>query len=127
MDQQSALRDLDGCITAIHSVGRDIHDRVISEQRIKESEARYRLLVDHGTDTVFQLDCDLVHPYVSPACRDIFCREPGELIGVQPMAITHPEDADRARSAFRELLDSRLERHSLLCRFLLRDGSWIWV
>ncbi|MGZ9724067.1 sensor domain-containing diguanylate cyclase [Rhizobium miluonense] len=122
-----ALRDLDGQVTAIHSVGRDIHDRVVGEQRLKESEARYRLLANHGTDMVFQLDVDLVHRYVSPACYDILGREAEELIGTHLIAITHPEDTERAGSAFQSLVDGDLERHLLLCRLRHRDGRWIWV
>ncbi|WP_349962888.1 diguanylate cyclase [Rhizobium sp. ZPR3] len=122
-----ALRDLDGYVTAIHSVGKDIHDRIVGEQRLKESEARYRLLADHGTDMVFQLDRDLIYRYVSPACREIFGREPEDLIGAQPMAFLHSEEVDHLELAFRQLLEGRAERNLLSCRFRHREGYWIWV
>ncbi|MFB2608221.1 PAS domain-containing protein, partial [Rhizobium phaseoli] len=47
-----ALFDAQGQVTTIHSVGRDISDRVAAERRLQESEARYRLLADHSTDMV---------------------------------------------------------------------------
>ena len=50
---------------------RDIEQRVAAEQRLKASEARYRLLADNSTDMVFQLDHGLIRRYVSPACREI--------------------------------------------------------
>lgn len=122
-----ALRDLESRVTAIHSVGKDIHDRIIGEQKLKESEARYRLLADHGTDMVFQLDRDLVLRYVSPAAQEILGHEPDDLIGTQPMALIHPDGVDLLELTFQQLLDGRLERNSLGCRFRHRDGSWIWV
>jgi PAS domain S-box-containing protein len=97
-----ALTDAQGRVTAIHSVGRDIDERVMAQQRLKESEARYRLLADHGTDMVFQLDHDLVRRYVSPACREILGYEPEELIGVKPVSMVHPEDAGFSIASWRQ-------------------------
>jgi diguanylate cyclase (GGDEF)-like protein/PAS domain S-box-containing protein len=122
-----ALTDAQGRVTAIHSVGRDIDERVIAQQRLKESEARYRLLADHGTDMVFQLDRDLVRRYVSPACREILGYEPEELIGVKPVSMVHPEDTARLTLAFQSLLSGSAGRHTIINRFRHRDGHWIWV
>jgi diguanylate cyclase (GGDEF)-like protein/PAS domain S-box-containing protein len=122
-----ALTDADGRVTAIHSVGRDIDERVTAERRLKESEARYRLLADHSSDMVFQLDLDLVRRYVSPACREILGYEPEELIGVKPVSMVHPEDAARVKLAFQSLLDGNADRHSIINRIRHRDGRWTWV
>jgi PAS domain-containing protein len=51
---------------------RGIEHRVMAEQRLRDSEARYRLLADNSTDMVFQLDQDLVRRYVSPSCRELW-------------------------------------------------------
>ncbi|MBV8662720.1 MAG: PAS domain S-box protein, partial [Hyphomicrobiales bacterium] len=64
-----ALRDEFGEVTGIHSVGRDIEQMVEAERRLKDSEARYRLLTEHSTDMVLELDANLRRRYVSPACR----------------------------------------------------------
>ena len=122
-----ALTDADGRVTAIHSVGRDIDERVTAERRLKESEARYRLLADHSSDMVFPLDLDLVPRYVSPACREILGYEPEELIGVKPVSMVHPEDAARVALAFQSLLDGNADRHSIINRIRHRDGRWTWV
>nr|WP_255739861.1 PAS domain S-box protein [Neorhizobium galegae] len=108
-------------------VVRDIEQRLAAEQRLKESEARYRLLADHGTDMVFQLDLDLVRRYVSPACREILGYAPEELIGIKPLSMVHPEDAVGVTLAFQSLLSGHVDRHSVINRFRHRDGHWIWV
>jgi diguanylate cyclase (GGDEF)-like protein/PAS domain S-box-containing protein len=122
-----ALLDTEGQVTAVHSVGRDINDRVVAERRLQQSEARYRLLADHSTDMVFQLDGDLVRRYVSPSCRDILGYEPEELIGAKPMVMAHPEDAPSVTLAFQSMLSGHVDRHSIINRFRHRDGHWIWV
>ena len=108
-------------------VVRDIEERVATERRLQESEARYRLLADHGTDMVFQLDLDLVRRYVSPACREILGYEPEELVGVNPVSMAHPDDAARVALAFQSLLTGRPDRYSIINRIRHRDGRWIWV
>lgn len=122
-----ALTDADGQVIAIHSVARDIDERVAAERRLKESEARYRLLADHGTDMVVQFDRELVRHYVSPACRDILGYEPDELIGGKPIDLVHPDDVASVATAFQSLLDGGEERRSLINRFRHRDGRWIWL
>lgn len=122
-----ALKDSDGQVTAIHSVGRDIHERVMAEERLKESEARYRLLADNSTDMVFQLDRQLVRRYVSPSCREVLGYEPADLIGKSPAELVHPEDEPFVALSFRSLLDGNLERRSIMNRIRHRDGHWIWV
>ena len=122
-----ALADATGKVTLIHSVGRDINRRVAVEQRLKESEARYRLLAEYSADMVFQLDLGLVRNYVSPACREVLGYEPEEMIGVGPVSMMHPEDAERVAQILRSLLDGRADRHTVINRIRHRDGRWIWV
>jgi diguanylate cyclase (GGDEF)-like protein/PAS domain S-box-containing protein len=109
------------------NIVRDISKRVAAEQRLRESEARYRLLADSSTDMVFQLDRDLVRRYVSPACREVLGYEPEEMCGVRPVSMAHPDDAERLEKVFRSLLDGETDRQSIINRICHRDGRWIWV
>jgi diguanylate cyclase (GGDEF)-like protein/PAS domain S-box-containing protein len=106
---------------------RDISKRVAAEQRLRESEARYRLLADSSTDMVFQLDRDLVRRYVSPACSEVLGYEPEEMCGVRPVSMAHPDDAERLEKVFRSLLDGETDRQSIINRIRHGDGRWIWV
>jgi diguanylate cyclase (GGDEF)-like protein/PAS domain S-box-containing protein len=108
-------------------VVRDIDQRLAAERRIKESETRYRLLAEYSTDMVFQLDRDLVRRYVSPACREILGYEPEELVGAQPLAIVHPDDAERLGAICQFVLRGVTQRATIVYRIRHRDGRWIWV
>ena len=108
-------------------VVRNIEQRVAAEQRVKDSEARYRLLADHSTDMVFQLDANLVRRYVSPACREILGYEPEELIGLEIRNMLHPDDADRVTQLMQSVLDGSADRQSIISRVRHRDQRWIWV
>jgi diguanylate cyclase (GGDEF)-like protein/PAS domain S-box-containing protein len=106
---------------------RDISKRVSAEQRLMESEARYRLLADNSADMVFQLDRTLVRRYASPACREVLGYEPEEMCGVAPVSMTHPDDAPRLQLVFESLLSGEADRQSAISRIAHRDGRWIWV
>ncbi|THD42635.1 MAG: PAS domain S-box protein [Bradyrhizobium sp.] len=109
------------------AVLRNIDERVAAEQRLLESEAKYRLLADNSNDMVVQLDRDLVRRYASPACREILGYEPEEMIGVRPVDMAHPEDAPQLELALQSLLNGEVDRHSSVNRLRHSNGSWIWV
>jgi diguanylate cyclase (GGDEF)-like protein/PAS domain S-box-containing protein len=119
--------EIDGRNDMRLAIVRDIDARVGAEQRLKDSEARYRLLADNSTDMVFQLDHDLVRRYVSPACRELLGYQPEEMIGIKPVSMAHPEDAARLSLVFETLMSGRADRQSIINRIRHRSGKWIWV
>jgi diguanylate cyclase (GGDEF)-like protein/PAS domain S-box-containing protein len=108
-------------------VVRDIDQRVAAEQKLKDSEARYRLLAECATDMIFQLDHDLKRRYVSPACREVLGYAPDEMLGAVPVAMVHPDDAERVARVFQSVIAGEVERASVNNRIRHRDGRWIWV
>jgi PAS domain S-box-containing protein len=87
----------------------------------------FRLLVEHGPDTVFLLDLESERcVYVSPAARQLLGRNPDELIGRRLTEFIHPDDATEtlARSVRRR---EGLGVHTAVSRMLHADGRWVWV
>jgi diguanylate cyclase (GGDEF)-like protein/PAS domain S-box-containing protein len=122
-----AVLDAQGNMTAIHSVGRDIEERIAADRRLKESESGYRLLAENSTDMVFQLDLDLAGRYISPACKEILGYDLEEFDGIKPFSLVHPGDAESAARAVQSLLDGSADRQSIITRMRHRDGRLIWV
>jgi len=106
---------------------RNIEQRVAAEQRLRESEARYRLLADNSTDVVLLLDLDLSRRYVSPACREIFGYEPEELLGAKTGGMAHPDDTAQVAQVLKSLLSGQTDRQTVVARRRHRDGKWIWI
>jgi diguanylate cyclase (GGDEF)-like protein/PAS domain S-box-containing protein len=98
-----------------------------TKRQLAESEARYRGLADNSSDMVFQLDCDLVRRYVSPACRELLGYEPEELIGMKPVSMAHPDDAARLALVYQSLMNGTADRQSIINRIRHRNGKWLWV
>jgi PAS domain S-box-containing protein len=68
LDMRShAIRDGKGEVVAYEGILRDITDRKLMEEAIKESEARYRLLAENVQDVISVVDMNLRPTYVSPS------------------------------------------------------------
>jgi diguanylate cyclase (GGDEF)-like protein/PAS domain S-box-containing protein len=118
-----ALSDEDGRITVIHSVGRDIQDRVDAERRVQESESRYRFLAEHSTDMILLVDRHGKRIYASPASRRLLGFEPEEVVALRLWDAIHPEDATRVLP----VLSASPADTVLTYRMRRKDGSYVWV
>lgn len=67
----TTLRDVQGRITRLVGIAADITERKRTEAALRESEARYRTLLDHTMDWEYLRDPDGNFVYVSPAVARI--------------------------------------------------------
>ncbi len=94
------LRNEKDEIIATLSITRNITRRKKLEEKIKESETRFRNLVESTSDWVWELDRDGVFTYVSPKARDILGYAPEEIVGKTPFDLMTIEEAKRVTEFF---------------------------
>ena len=110
-------RDAAGRPLRIMGVIQDITDRKRAEERLRESERRYRIVADNTYDWEFWIGPDGQFLYNSPSCHRItgytpedFARESGLFD-----RLVHPEDSAREAGLFDRLVHpedrERLSRH----------------
>ena len=77
------LQKSEGRITAVLAVSRDITDRRLAEERLRESEARYRSLFENATPGIFRSTLDGHLLDVNPALASMLgYSSPVELVGI---------------------------------------------
>jgi PAS domain S-box-containing protein len=84
--------DEHGELTHFIGITSDVAEQVELEERLVQSEARYRLLADNATDLISRIGLDGTRLYVSPSSRDILGYEPDEIMGKPIMELAHPDD-----------------------------------
>ncbi|MGZ9197241.1 MAG: two-component system sensor histidine kinase NtrB [Candidatus Deferrimicrobiaceae bacterium] len=71
-----------------------------AEVALRESEERYRTLLETVSDWVWEVDENVVYTFVSPKVRDLLGYEPGEVLGKTPFDLMPPDEALRVKEIF---------------------------
>jgi diguanylate cyclase (GGDEF)-like protein/PAS domain S-box-containing protein len=136
--EEVALRRRDGtvvhCIESVHLLDDetfegtviDISSRKAAEDALRESERRYRLLVERMREGLAQVDNDGILQF----CNDRFCEMLGysrqELIGQTPdRFLAYPEDVDLMLSKAKLRLRGVSDQYEVRVR--RKDGTVVWL
>ncbi|MDP9362675.1 MAG: PAS domain-containing protein, partial [Chloroflexota bacterium] len=106
------------------SVQFDVTEGKAAEEALHRSEARFRALIQNGSDVVSVLAADGTVGYQSPALGRVLGYAPEELEGRSVFAFVHPEDAPHVADAFAALAGDPAGRTVVELRFRHKDGSW---
>lgn len=103
-------------------IGR-VEKRLASSQaEIKQSEARFRGLVESSSDWIWEIDADARYVYVSPKVKDLLGYEPAEVLGKTPFDLMPADEAGRISQVFASFAAERNPFQALENRNLHKDG-----
>ena len=95
--------------------------------RVRESEERFRSLIQNASDVITLLEVDGTILYESPSIERTLGYGPEELIGKNAFDFIHPDDLDLTLGAFSGMLDDPGFSPSVEYRFRHKDGSWCYL
>ena len=110
--------------TAICAVSRDVTERREIEEALKESEERFRALVQNASDLITILEADGTVRYDSPAVERMLGYEPDERVGTSAFDYIHPEEVSPVKRTFSEAVDEYGVQPPVEFRLRHKDGSW---
>jgi hypothetical protein len=100
-DRLQVVRDASGRPTRLDGCLVDVTEQRRAEEALRQSEERFRALVEKSRDGIVLLDADATVRYAAPAIRTILGYEPADVLGRSAFEFIHPDDhaAGRARLA----------------------------
>ena len=121
------FHDSDGNIVGTVSFVSDVDDRVRAEEALRESEKRFRALIENNADAITLLDAEGITIYDSPAAPGMLGYGPEDWIGRNAFTLIHPDDAARVQARYQNLLLTPGLRTDLTFRVQHKSGSWLWL
>ena len=104
---------------------RDVTERWREARRVADDERRYRLVAQHGSDVLWELDPQGRLVWASSSMKRILGWEREELVGRQTMELIHPDDLEDAATARARLRSEQSAQGEF--RIQCADGSYRWV
>ncbi|MBY0113933.1 MAG: PAS domain-containing protein [Phycisphaerales bacterium] len=119
------VRDESGAITKFVWSSRDVTAEAQALEKLRASDANYRLLADHSLDWVGLNTVDGRNVYTSPS----FFRTSGwtleDLESMPREARYHPDDAWNIQNNIRTVREGKQNRYRH--RYLFKDGTYRWM
>jgi PAS domain S-box-containing protein len=98
--------------------------RASAESALRESEERFRTLIEKSTDLLVVLDSHATITFAGPSSIAVLGFPPEEMVGVGAFAFIHVDDVERIMQAFRELRGQPGATGRVELRARHRNGSW---
>ncbi len=122
----SPIKDASGKTIAVLGVVRDITERRKAEQQLRESEEKYRLIIENSRDIIFTLNAAGELIYVSPAIKEILGYSPAEIIGHPFASLIYPEDLPHVQDLIRRSITENYQSVGTEYRVRHVSGEWRW-
>jgi len=102
---------------------REITDRKLAEDRLRQSETLFRLITENAVDLITLLDSEGRRLYASPSYLSVLGYTPEEIASQKPLAMVEEQDRASLRAAFQMINDERCDAATAEYRMIRKDGS----
>ncbi len=112
-----------------HSVGllHDVTEQKRGEERLRESEERFRLLVKNSSDIIAVIDAEGIQRYISPAAEKITGFSAEELVGRSFRDLIHPDDVEAVQQAWNQIVQQPGGVRVVTYRQAHKATGWVFL
>ncbi len=126
-DTSVLIRDAQGRPRFIQGFIEDITEQKQAEEAVRNSELRFRALIENALDYISLLDAEGNLLWESPSSTNLLGYGYNEFIGRNVFELIHPEDREHVQQRFTEVLQQDGNRQSDVFRLRRSDGTYFWV
>ena len=121
------VRDAGGAVESFISVVEDISERKAAEERLRQSEERYRGIFEHAGTGIAISDLAGRFESCNPAYAAMLGYSERELRRVNVRDLIHPDDRDANIAELERLLAQDVPSFEVVNRYVRKDGAPLWV
>jgi len=119
------LHDLENNIIGILSSYTDITDRITSEQKLSQSELKYRSILENIKEGYFEVDLKGNFTFINNSFCEIFEYTENEIIGSSYKRFSDEENRLKAYESFNQVFETGIGQKYLQFKFMKKDGEII--
>ncbi len=123
----SPVLESNGTVSKIALIGFDITTQRENEKALKESENKFRALIEDSIDVITLIDATGIILYESPSYQKVMGYSVNERIGKNAFVQLHPDDRENILGLFKEVLLSTNWITLPPTRVLNADGTYHWI
>lgn len=117
----------DGSVCGYIVLGLDVTAQREADEKLRESEERFRTLIEQNADAIQLLSAEGKFLYSSDSIKRIVGFSPEEIQNKTITEVVHPDDLPFFLSKMQELLQTPGAQVNAEYRVLHKNGNWIWV
>lgn len=106
---------------------RDITERRKVQEQLRQSEKRFRALIEKSSEGVCILDSAGNLTYITETATRILGYRVDELVGRNAFEFVHPEEVEQCKKVFNELVAFPERAPLVQYRVQHKNGSWVWL
>jgi PAS domain S-box-containing protein len=103
---------------------RDITERRQMEEALRESEEKYRSIVETTAEWIWEIDLNGMHTFSNPGVTTILGYRPEEVVGQSAVSLLHAEDRSEVETALPQLMAEKRGWKGWVLRWRHKDGSY---
>ena len=112
-------------LIAIHGVTRNITERKQAENALRESENKYRDMVEQINDVIYAMDVNGIITYISPTVEVLGGYKPEEMVGHSMGEFLDPMFIPMIKEQFKKVMSGNIG--STEYRVKMKSGEYRWV
>jgi PAS domain S-box-containing protein len=107
----------------ILGTAQDVTERRAAQRALRDSEEKFRSIVETTSEWIWEVDASFVHVYSNPAVRKMLGYEPSEIVGRSSLSLLHPADREAMETELEGFAFQKRGWEGLVLRWIHRDGS----
>jgi PAS domain S-box-containing protein len=116
-----------GEINGVVGVAVDITENRRMVEALQKSEARFRMIFEDAALGIGLVDAQGNFVETNPALQEMLGHNAEELQQMNFSAVTHPDDVEKSRALFQELISGERVKYQMEKRYLHKNGNVIWT